>query len=263
MSWLRSKWAEYGADLTFLRPFFTFRAFTGPVPASLAAEAACGVAHGGSCADGACVCPATWPGPAFQGQLSINAFIRKEQQSFGWDFAPPTGTTAIIVRPRIMGYDVALLRDVVVDTQPVGASPHTAGSSSSSSVGWSVTVSARLWGRKGPPPGASAATLTASFAGLGAGASAAVVVGPGETVATLKIAVPASAEVDAWWPNGYGGQVRHFPAQFRPFRPFRAGSVRGYTCAGRCLLLFALKIGRCGADLTFLRPFFAFRPCTR
>ena len=33
-----------------------------------------------------------------------------------------------------------------------------------------------------------------------------------------------------------------------------AGTV--YTCAGRCLLLFALKIGRCRADLTFLRPFF-------
>ena len=34
-----------------------------------------------------------------------------------------------------------------------------------------------------------------------------MVVGPGETVSTLKIAVPASAEVDAWWPNGYGGQA--------------------------------------------------------
>ena len=28
---------------------------------------------------------------------------------------------------------------------------------------------------------------------------------------------------------------------------------------GRCLLLFALEIGRCRADLTFLRPFFVFR----
>lgn len=176
-------------------------AFTGPVPASLAAKVACGAAHGGLCGDAACVCPAPWAGPAHD-QLQINGYIRKEQQSFAWDFAPATGTTAIIVKPRIVGYDAALLRDTVVDTRPTDTGPRNVVNNS-----WTVSVSARMWSALGPPPGGSSATLTASFEGLGVEASTAVVVGAGETVSTLKLMVPASAGVEAWWPNGYGGQA--------------------------------------------------------
>ena len=55
-------------------------------------------------------------------------------------------------------------------------------------------------------------------------------------------------------------QVRHFLARFAQFQLYRAGCVWAYVGAGRCLLLSSLKIGRYGADLTFLRPFFVSRP---
>ena len=181
-------------------------AFTGPVPASLAAEATCAAAHGGLCGDAACVCPTPWLGPPNGKMLAINGYIRKEQQSFAWDFAPATGTTGIGVSPRIVGYDAALLRDTVVDTRPTGPRTGT-GPRNVVDSSWAVSVSVRMWSTLGPAPSGSNATVTASFEGLGVRASVAVVVGTGETVSTLTITVPASAKVEAWWPNGYGGQA--------------------------------------------------------
>ena len=52
-------------------------------------------------------------------------------------------------------------------------------------------------------------------------------------------------------------QARLFLARFSPFRPLRAGWPCVFVGAGCSLLLSALKFGRWGADLTFLRPFFA------
>ena len=170
--------------------------FTGPVPASLAAEAACVAKHGPHCADSACVCPSPWPGPAPQ-PLLINAYLRKEQQSFSWDFAPATGTSGITAEPMVVGYDSALLRDLVIDTQPLTAGRTT---------GWRVTVAVRLWSSRGPAPGAADATLVASMAELGASATEPVKIAVGETVQTLHLTIAAGAGVKRWWPNGYGEQ---------------------------------------------------------
>jgi beta-mannosidase len=166
--------------------------FTGPVPASLAAQAACASRYGGLCSDAACTCPAPWPGPA-PDQLLINAFLRKEQQSFAWDFAPPTGTSGVTVAPFIVAYDSALLRDVIVDTRPAEG-------------GWSASVSVRFTSSRGPAPGASVVSVKASIAGLaGASASANATLAAGETI--VRLAISVGADVKLWWPNGYGAQT--------------------------------------------------------
>ena len=53
--------------------------------------------------------------------------------------------------------------------------------------------------------------------------------------------------------------VRHFWARSLPFWLLSAGRAWAYIGAGCYLLLSALKIGRCCADLTVLRPFSTFR----
>ena len=136
--------------------------------------------------------------------MKLNAYIRKEQQSFGWDFAPSTGTSGITKEPKLVGYDVALLRDVVVTTTPIDD-----GADAAAACGWVVSVSVRLWSTHGPPTSSAAAQLSASFDGAPSASGTSrveVAVGVGETVATLTFHVPASANVERWWPNGYGEQ---------------------------------------------------------
>lgn len=152
--------------------------------------------------------------------MLINGYIRKEQQSFGWDFAPTTGTSGITKEPTLVGYDVALIRDVVVTTTPVSnGADDTSGTSSAGSAagassveeacGWTVSVSVRLWSTHGPPNPSTTAKLSAVFDGAPSASGTSVTevaVGVGETVATLTFHVPASANVARWWPNGYGEQ---------------------------------------------------------
>jgi beta-mannosidase len=185
-------------------------AFTGPVPASAAAMAACASNHGKLCADAACACPVAWAGPSVE-QLSINAYIRKEQQSFGWDFAPPSGTSGITAEPLLVGYDAAVLRGVVVDTRPLGSSD-TGSSDTGTTNGWTVTISVRLWSTHGPAPGSSTGVLSVAFAGLDVSAQEPTLLAVGETVKTLTINIPANKSVERWWPNGYGSQ-RLYPLE--------------------------------------------------
>ena len=185
--------------------------FTGPVPGSLAAAAACGTL----CGDANCTCPHAWLGPA-PDQMAINGYIRKEQQSFGWDFAPTTGTSGITKEPKLVGYDVALIRDVVITTTPVssnetGGADRTSGAAGSADKarGWLVSVSVRLWSTHGPATSSTTAKLSADFDGAPSASGTSVTevaVGVGETVATLTFHVPAAANVERWWPNGYGEQ---------------------------------------------------------
>ena len=83
-------------------------AFTGAVPASLARQAQC-EALSPPCNFGNCSCPAPWPGPA-PSPLPINAYLRKEQMSFSWDFAPATGTAGLREAPVLLGFASAALR---------------------------------------------------------------------------------------------------------------------------------------------------------
>ena len=178
--------------------------FTGPVPASEAAQESCASLHGGLCADAACTCPAPWPGPAPH-TLLINAFLRKEQQSFGWDFAPATGTSGITGAPLLVGYDSGLLRDVVVDTRPAAtAGTPVPAATALAGVAWTVTVAVRVWSTHGC---SSAASLTVTLGGgLDVTTTVGVVLGVGETARTVTLTVPASAGAKLWWPNGYGQQ---------------------------------------------------------
>jgi beta-mannosidase len=133
------------------------------------------------------------------------SYIRKEQQSFSWDFAPPTGTTGIAEPPTLVGYDSALLRDVVVTTRP------EAGADGSEVSAWTADVAVRLWSTRGPADGFERAHLSATIGGdgsLGDGYSASqtVTLAVGETVAMLAVSLPVSAGVERWWPNGYGKQ---------------------------------------------------------
>jgi beta-mannosidase len=171
--------------------------FTGPVPASLSAQAACAAEHGALCANAACICPVPWAGPAPKPMsLLINAYIRKEQQSFSWDFAPPSGTSGITLEPLLVGYEFALLRDVVVDTQPIGDA-HSS---------WTVTIAVRIWSSHGPQPGDPPLTLSVAFADLNVSASTPIKFTTGETTKTIKLTIPPTVGVERWWPNGYGGQ---------------------------------------------------------
>jgi beta-mannosidase len=167
-------------------------AFTGPVPASLAAQRACESAHGPPCGFANCTCPAPWPGPA-PNPLLINAYLRKEQQSFSWDFAPATGTQGLRAAPLLLGFGCAALREgavVSMDLEPGD---------------WVVNVTARLEG------GGSACngTLTAAIEGLpGASAAAAVAVPAGARGlhASVQLRLPSTgaSAPRLWWPRGYG-----------------------------------------------------------
>ena len=59
-------------------------------------------------AGGGPYCPDPWSGPA-PNPIVNNAYIRKEQDSFSWDFAPATGTTGVWKEPMIVGYSGAVL----------------------------------------------------------------------------------------------------------------------------------------------------------
>ncbi len=131
-----------------------------------------------------------WPGPG-PDPLLINAYIRKEQQSFSWDFAPATGTCGITLAPALVAYDACLLREVVVDTRPAAAGA------------WTVSVAARLHSGTGLAPHQPAPTLSATIAGHTAQTTVASVPA-GETVVNVVITIPASADLQLWWPNGYG-----------------------------------------------------------
>lgn len=168
-------------------------AFTAPVSGSLAAEAACAAAEGGLCSDAACVCPAPWPGPAPL-PLLINAYIRKCQQDFAWDFSPATATSGLGEAPLLLGYDAALLRGAVVSTEPAGGGA------------WRVSVAVRVFSAD-PAPGASPAKLSAVMPGLvGAAGTSLVDIPPGESVARVKFTIPAQSDGGPalWWPRGYG-----------------------------------------------------------
>lgn len=183
-------------------------AFTGPVPYSLSQAAACAPS-------GAPYCPDAWPGPA-PAPLLINGYIRKEQESFSWDFAPATGTSGIWRPVSLVAYDGAVIAGVSVNTWPLPASTEAAATSAGAGAGaaggptgtWVMNVSVRLYS-SGPAPGAAQATLSCTVAGVAASVPVTVAAGPGYTVATLSLRVPNPA---LWWPNGYGAQVLYTAA---------------------------------------------------
>jgi uncharacterized membrane protein YgcG len=163
--------------------------FTGPVPFSALAESACG-----SASDPTTYCPAPWAGPA-PSPIVNNAYVRKEQESFSWDFAPATGTTGVWKAPFLVAYNVAVLAGTVVDTRP--AVDGAWGGA------WNLTVSVRLYSSD-PPPGATA-NVTVTLGGVSATAFVPSLA-PGFTVAgPLTLTVPGPLQL--WWPNGYGAQA--------------------------------------------------------
>jgi beta-mannosidase len=169
--------------------------FVGPVPASLAAQRACEGAHGPPCNFANCTCPAPWPGPA-PAPLLINAYLRKEQQDFSWDFAPATGTSGLRAAPLVLGFACAALREGAVVSMALEGAP--------GAREWVVNVTARLEGGSA----ACAGTLSAAIEGLpGASASAAIAVPAGARglQASVQLRVPSTeASPRLWWPRGYG-----------------------------------------------------------
>ena len=162
-------------------------AFTGAVPASLARQRACEAASP-PCAFGNCTCPAPWPGPAPQ-PLLINAYLRKEQQDFSWDFAPSTGTAGLREAPLLWGCASAALREGAVVSMALLASGW-----------WDVNVTLRVEGGGG-------GTLTAEVGGVPGAAGVARVVpapAPGGVEATVRLTFPDAPSIKRWWPRGYG-----------------------------------------------------------
>lgn len=166
--------------------------FTSPVSFSSAAFAACS-------AGGGTYCPEPWSGPA-PNPIVNNAYIRKEQDSFSWDFAPVTGTSGVWQAPFLEGYGGAVVSGVVVDTHPdAGLGPEV----------WVARLRVRLFCSSTPNGAAFPGNLSAAFPDLGHAAAAWVavpVVSEGYSVVTLDVPVTAPG---LWWPNGYGAQLLH------------------------------------------------------
>lgn len=163
--------------------------FTNPVSFSAAALASCR-------AGGGPYCPDPWSGPA-PNPIVNNAYIRKEQDSFSWDFAPATGTTGVWKEPLLVGYSGAVLDGVVVDTAPATATDAAA---------WIAHLRIRLFCSAAPPGNALPGNLSATIFGAGPGAAAWVPVATlsaGYSVVLLDVPVAAP---ELWWPNGYGSQ---------------------------------------------------------
>ena len=162
-------------------------AFTGAVPASLSRQAAC-ESLSKPCAFANCTCPVPWAGPAPQ-PLLINAYLRKEQQDFSWDFAPSTGTCGLRVAPVLWGTASAALREGAVVSTDLDGSGR-----------WNVNVTVRVEGTGG-------GMLSAEISGVpGATASAPVVLPAGKmgVEATVQLSFVDVPSVKRWWPRGYG-----------------------------------------------------------
>ncbi len=112
--------------------------------------------------------------------------IRKMACSFGWDWGPDTATSGIWRPVTLESWSVARLASI----RPVATLDGAAGR-----LAVHVTVE-----RSGSPVRPDE-PLT--LVGRIAGQSTTVVVAPDETAAVLELAV---ADVDVWWPAGYGEQ---------------------------------------------------------
>lgn len=165
--------------------------FTGPVPFSAEQLAACNAQY----------CPAPWSGPA-PDPIVNNAYIRKEQASFSWDFAPAVGQCGIWAPVQLVGYDTAVLTDLIVSTSPTA-----------SGDSWSACLTARAW---------SSGTLTPSdnvqlSVQLRDPSNSTVVT---SNVSTLQVSVSSAFFSGAicvtvsspalWWPRGYGAPTLYF-----------------------------------------------------
>jgi beta-mannosidase len=165
--------------------------FTGAVPASLARQRACEAASP-PCSFGNCTCPQPWPGPA-PDPLLINAYLRKEQQDFSWDFAPATGTAGLREPPLLWAFSSAALREgAVVSMTLLGDRL------------WDVNVTARVEGDYG-------GGVLSAVVGSVPGAAGSVVVAPpppghrgGGAEATVRLTFPDAPSIKRWWPRGYG-----------------------------------------------------------
>jgi beta-mannosidase len=161
-------------------------AFTSPISYSASQLAECTRAA-------APYCPPPWAGPA-PNPIVNNAYIRKEQDSFSWDFAPATGTSGVWRTPYLSGYSLAVFAGAVIDTVP---------SSNSTPASWTAKFRVRLYS-SGPGAAGLPALLSATIPSLGAQASVRVSeLKAGFTVVSLDVPV---ASPELWWPNGYGSQ---------------------------------------------------------
>lgn len=167
--------------------------FTGPVPASLKRQAQCEMSAGGACAFANCTCPAPWPGPG-PAPLLINAYLRKEQQDFSWDFAPATGTSGLREAPLLLGFSSAALREGAVVSMALNEQTSS----------WDVNVTVRI-ASGSSRSGLLAANIQELTGGSG---TASVVLTPGNPSnhASVRLTLPASGvgSPSLWWPHGYG-----------------------------------------------------------
>ena len=163
--------------------------FTGAVPASLARQRAC-EAVSPPCSYANCTCPSPWPGPAPR-PLLINAYLRKEQQDFSWDFAPSTGTAGLREAPLLWAFSSAALREGAVVSMTLGGG-----------AVWVVNVTVRVEGDYG---GGVLSVVVGGVPGaVGSAVAAPPPPGGGGAEVTARLTFPDSPTIQRWWPRGYG-----------------------------------------------------------
>ncbi|KAJ8281102.1 hypothetical protein GJAV_G00063540 [Gymnothorax javanicus] len=137
--------------------------------------------------------PPECPPPVQKGECHVN-FVRKAQCSFSWDWGPSFPTLGIWRDVRLEAYDA--LRLLYLTTTPA----HALGNSSQ----WSVEVELH-WDAVAPAEG----YVTLLLPDLNTRQTFRASFPAGESRNMFVLPVNKSAQVDLWWPNGYGSQRQY------------------------------------------------------
>lgn len=127
--------------------------------------------------------------PVQHGQCHVN-FIRKEQCSFSWDWGPSFPTQGIWKPIYIEAFDSAVLDMVTVEVVPDGK-------------GWQLRTRS-FFSVRGS--GSVSGRLQLSLDGTSVNTSQQVTLTSSSSLVPVNLSVPQSANVQRWWPNGYGSQ---------------------------------------------------------
>ncbi|XP_070547224.1 beta-mannosidase-like [Ptychodera flava] len=120
--------------------------------------------------------------------------IRKEQASFGWDFAPAFAPQGIWKNIFIESWNCAVLRDVSALAMKSPTNPKL----------WILNVTAYVNVANNPKVKGKAVDLIVSVPELGREHGRSLFITPGKHEA-VNVVVNAK-EAKTWWPNGYGAQ---------------------------------------------------------
>lgn len=138
------------------------------------------------------VVPPTCVAGVQHGECHVN-FIRKEQCSFSWDWGPSFPTQGIWKPIYLRAFNSAVMDTAAVEVVP-----------DSSGRGWilKTRVFFDLSGH-----GAVSGDVGFRLDGTSVSETHAITLTPARNTVAFNVTVPQSANIQRWWPNGYGNQT--------------------------------------------------------